>query len=1037
MEQHSSQFDLETLLLDSISGDNEKMQASYHVFMEALKEKDTFIPMFFSLLLNSSNSLAKNVALTTVSNIIKSSWPEFSSEMQNLIVNFIFNYRNFVTEENLRFFCCLVQAVDFHIFDNTELHLSFMKLFSNSNNSHLHQNVEISDHMSSETNSSKNEGNISNPVDIKLYYHYLIEMLLSFNGENGIGDIAKQIDPTLQVIMYCLNEEMLYYQACGIKATGIILDLYPDQYHRLESHVLRILEIAKNTISMPELDFLMIWRNIGSLMQIEPPEAFPLNEFFEIAFEAALKRTDICSEDRLCPLLSFRRNLEYLDRTAVKKIAQLSIEIATDYVIRVHYLPTAFLFFYDTCFKLFPHNFIYEYVRKIIAQKISSNEYASHIIALCLIKSLVEYLPHQIFNDIKMVTNCVESALKQQDVLFLSAACQIIASFHVSFMWNLVDPEFFLNLTIPLLVHENADVRVSAYEAVTRIYDIAMIPCRGSVSMILLLNDKIDETSKWRYLKLLSIAVKKQKFIEKEEAQKLEEFLIALFESNLPSNYTGAITVAIQLMIISENSIKNQILYNHVLTTLENLLQSDNLEFCFHGIHELGNWIQLTQDLTLLEKTITTYKSFERVLNLDIRNDTLLKALALYKVAFIDSMTPNHPFIERLLNEVMPLVESDSSIGVLTSVRVLKYVTLYLSPENAFATFNAIGTACVQTKEISIACKCYKAMAYVVKNCSSEIEQVILPTANHMCELYAKGELSVLEGVPPMSSDSDITLMYNSMMLFIALFHIRETTFGNISDNVQNNMNDLFVQTFNVRRFVFNELFCIYKKGNNMLNEMILYVFSTAIHSDVLTENEITILCQIADHLLFNDLHVVLIMSAAMLLSNLIIKNRISWESLNTRISVLAEWWNRCKNERHKLRGTFSSISLLVWQISFHFKRTDLPLIEESFEEFPPSHMARCPTMASVLVSFLEECFDDVPVNIKRVAAVSICRLLIRPRLELHKRGVPEPIIVKLEQVLHRLRTSDESVQQAVHEFINEVPSRLEIIADETTRDNQ
>ena len=952
--------ELENLLIDSISGDNEKMQASLNIFNEAAKEPEKLIDVFTSLISNSTNSEAVKAAMIIFVKLLQNVFSEISDESREKVVDFIVHYKEKVDRTNLKLFTHIVQVVEFYYYKNPEMNLKLLLLFH----------------------------------ETDLETRFLIEIIISFNGMNGIAEITKDIEYVLKVTLDALHDPDVYYQACGIRAVTILFSLYPDQYPALQNHINKILEIAKESPKLPDSDFKIVWRNIGELLQkIDPDYEFPMGQFVDLIF-AATERKDICPEDRLCPLLSFRKNLEYLDKEIVRKIALQSIAIAIDYVNSVHQLPTSFLFFYDSIFNIFPHSYIYNYVSKIVNDLITSGDFAKQIVALCLIKSLVEFLPHYVFNDIKLVNFVTEGALKSEDWLFICAGCQIVASFHVFFMWNLVDPELFINLTIPLMVHPHPDVRECAYLATTKIYDISLIPFKCSLIQILSQAEKIHEEDFLRYLHFIALVIKKQSYISDEELATIREFTMKLFDTSNEVALCGGLTILTRLMASNESDAKDPVIIEKVVTTLQKLFQSDNVLVVYHGIRELAKWIQISHDFTLLEQNTG---KIDEILNLDISSEALIKSLTLQKVASIDFMTPNHPFIEKLLNAALPFIESDSTLFVLTAIKVLQKVALSLAPEAASPVFNAIAKACIDTKSSFVAEKCYKVMSYILKYASPETRSAIKPAAIHMCEVYFKGELHVLDGVPPLSSDSQIPLMFSSMSLFIETFDER----------------------YEAHNFMFNELFSIYKKGNILQNELIIYVSSFAIEKNILTEPEKIYLKKRAISLLKENLHIVLLMSESMLLTSLITKGLIEWDIISSHFNIFVSWWNRCHSEKHKMRATFTTLAILIWTIASYYKTTDIPILEDSLEEFPPSNMLKISSAIDLITSTIDGNFNNISDNLKKLASISILRIFSRPLSELHRNDVSENQLVKLDSLINRLRNKNKVIQDAINEFIS------------------
>lgn len=1068
--------ELEQLLCDSISGDNNRIQNAYQSFEKASLDKESLIRSFILVIQNSTNETARNAAIIVLADIVQSNWSTLNENLQNEIYELIFSIQDNIHESNLHIFLSLAFTVHNLFYQDPEKRLRTLSLFN------FHNKSNTTGYLQLNTGVKEIDGKIQiskislddKPEDFteeqfkrrQLKVHFTIELLCSFNGDTGINEISRNLEASIQCVMIALNDENIYYQCLGIKAISILIGLYPSQIDQLHPHILRMVEIAKDSLQMQDMDFQMVWKSFADFFNIQPSEcvnrvSFLMNDFLTIIFAAA-NRTDILPENRMCPLFSFRKNLEYFEPEVLNRVAYTSIEIAVANVRSLHQLSYPYIFYYDNCFNMFSHAKVYGLSIKILNDLINSDEYCRKITALCLIKVLIIHLPHQVYIDINLFTKLTEEALKQDDVLYLEAGCQIVSSFPYYFTWNLVDPYLFLPLISPLLVHESPDVREAAYVAVENIFCISFINSFSCSSVILQQKPKVIEIDNYRFLRLLSISIKKHGYFEPEEANLIEQIALPLLSSDDPGTICGGLQIAVQLMHICEES--RSALFDKSKEIIEKLiLDFDDPQFIYLGIHELisifkmlnnekqkifklrskimSNSYSLLNDENSPSEGQTEYLNYviskysEKILfmlNLDSKDNALLKTMVLPKIAYLDSITNNHPFQDALLAVAMPFIEMQWANYVIAALKVLMRITPKMTKENAFAAFNAVGTACVKTKEVLVACVAYKVMGHIVRLSSPEIREVVLPTAHHMCTLYVKGELSVLEGVPPLTNDFDVNLMYSSMQLFISLF---------------------FEKT-EAQQYVLKELFSIYLEHKNLLtNEMILYVFSRALACDICVPEDSQRLFQLTMALLVEDQHFVLMMSTSNLVYVFVNKNCLDWEKLCPILPILVHWWARMKSERHKLRSTFSILALTFWEIAYHFKIIDklldiypnqsnsqipessqnnnepqLSLFEETFEQFPPDNLSRLEMMSKLLICFFndDQCKEIIMAhdNLFKVIASSICKFLIRPKIELTTRGVTQEMINSIHDILLFIKNNKPEVKKVIVEFIGDIQSR-------------
>lgn len=1062
-ESSEAQKQLEELLCDSISGDNQKIMTAYQFFLHLLNDPKALMSNLFYIIIHTDNSTSKNAAFIVLARIIKDNLDNFDESFCQSLFDSIFELEDIIDESNLHSYVQLVHAVH-----NKYTNFRILTLFNyhnleNGKGNHDFHYFDSNNQVEITTIQLDEDPKDFTPLEWSkrsLKAHFFIEFFTCFNGTLGIPHISSSLQDLIKINLLGLNDDQIYYQNLAIKGLSIILELFPSEIPHLTANLQRMFEISKNSLTMTEKDFKSIWNSIGDVINLDPSEIFsiyPLKNFLSINYDAA-NRTDIAAESRIIPFLSFRQAFGYVDLEDLPKFARISIDISKSYIQSTHNLPTDFIFFYDAVFNMFPHKSIYDFARALGYELLQQSDYCSNITDLCLVKSIITNLPNQIFLDIELVTTITETALRQTDILYLEAGCDIVSSFYIYFTWNLADPQIFLPLTTPLLVHEHPDVREKAYEAVHNIFRISFIHNPQSIPLILQLSPQVIEIDYSRYLGLLSVAIKNQDVIEREQMEEIIKFVFDLYESPQEQCSFGAVEVAFELMIACEESIP--ILLEKSMQIVDRLiLEHDDIQWLYFGVRMFEKYFKmetksvefkLNRKSKLINQMIHPQKKdlvnipiqvnqasinliskyAEKIfslLQIDDKTEPLMKIMLLPKIAFIDSIHPDHPFLPCLLTEIMPFIEVESPIHVVSAIKVLKRVINFLPGDLGVNAFNAIGTACVKTKELVVAGKAYKAMANIIDFSPPEKREAYLPTARHMCMLYAKGELAVLSGVPPMSTDFDFTLMYWAMHLFIAL------TF----------------EKSEMQQFVLHELFRIYiEKHNLMTNEMLLYVFSVSLKADILTEEEVENVYKITLSLLDKDIHIVLMISTATIFSTFIIKKMISDELLNRALPIFVEWWNRINHEKHVVRSTRSTMALLFLLIADQFKlidkmlqmpaslepsETTLSIIEDAFDkEFPPSNMQRVNSMTRFLISLFTDDQTKTMITsnsrLSQIIAISICKFLIRPKMFYTRYDISEMYITQLGEILDLLRKGNGDVQIAINQYIQQAQSRIDIL---------
>lgn len=961
-------------MLDSVCGDNERMSRAIGEF-DSLVEKNVsqLYAAFCELILHSTNSKAVSIALVDLTHLIRISWDKLDESLHNSAPDFVLELFRILKENDSQLFAQLLSEISLHLMDANFWQTLFAQMRGQAKTA---------------------------PV--------VIELLASNQCVPPPEFLQIFMKASVSYTLEALKGSVVYYKYRSIRAVANALNIFPDQYEQFTEHFVVLKSEMEKSVTMSESDFEQFWAACVSLFRVG---VIPYEEFDEYGYSAlilaAARRKDISAEARLIPLGSFSKILPYTSAETLLEIGKLSTELAEQYVTQASDLPLEFVFFYGNCFECFDHQQIYGAAREIVRDLMNSGVEEKMIVSMCIIKVLLEKTPQQIHRDIDFVTTHVENSLKHHNPLLVRIACKIICVFTKFFARNMVDVEVFLPRTVFLLVHPNNDVRFSASLALERLFAITPVRVPHLVQMMFAVSDKIFDTDRLRFLFLFSEAIDVQMIIEDAEAQQIVEFIKHLITSDSEDYLAGALKISIQLLKCTDNLFST--LVPIVSQLLDMGMSSENVHWKNYATWLLGEFLTVDKEITM-ELFNKHRDTIQALLEMPDASVTATKEHIAIEVSHINARTPDHPFSATLFALGMTWLESPITTTACAALKLLKRGVLYRPNDQVLAMVRMIAKICCQTKDMAVAIRCFKTLGYIVRQTKGDITAECKAIAGQLCMSFLHGELSVQNGLPPLTTDTDFGLVRELA---------KQSAFWmNPSKQIQ--------------REIFAFSMDVFQRQNIVLMELALQFWSDVVKIGGFIPEEVAQIKGIALEMMKEDIHPTLMMNNSLLVETLISHGLVTWEEMEPKFRILIKWWNSCCEIKHKMRSTMSGILILLLTIIGVF---ELPLsrfkpvfLEAILRQVPPDDVSRTDQVALMLVKILKQ--GNVMLEPCIAFVTAICKLLMCSEAVLiRKRRISPEMRADLISVVNKLRVQHKEVQEAINDFVKDDQGRKDRLA--------
>ena len=940
---------LEALLLDSVSEEADRARTAVSTFDELQKKDPTSLFNAFSaVILESNNPKAVTLAIINLSTLVTASYTELVETKQQEVTTTLLAIYQHLADHDIRYFAHLCVSVLSQFTGNNEVMLGVFGVF--------------------ETTSQKG-------------LRCTLELLAGLEFMPTHELMSLWFQELLKVTLAALQSETTYYKSLAVRAVAMLLAILPDQVDKMSEHLDLIKGEMKNSLQMTQQEFEWFWKACDRLFATDAVSFEEMTDggYLELIMSAT-KREDLVPRLRVLPLHCLNLVFPYMEIADIRTISKFSQDMAALYWRQTHELPFHLIFFYERLFDEFTHSGIFQMMREMINEAMESDDKSLHIVGLCAMKVLMEKIPNYVYTVVGEISAHIETALKSSDPSFIEAGCELLSVFPEIFAKNLADLGQFFPWLVSYMVHPNPSVRFIASEAAYRTLAISRVPCVKAVWMMFQIMDKVDEDDQLRYLSVFAKAIEGQIMVEQDEAMQVVQMVQKLVENTTNDDYLiGALTVAVKVMRYAECT--REALLPIVVELINKGLASDNNYAISACASSLGELLKVDSQMSL--KLFTHHKNkLEEIISWDEKY-TQMKQQVLIYLAHVNAVVGDHPLSDKLFDIAVTWLKSQVPDEVISALRMLKRGVLYRPEHQIVSVFRAMAEVCCSTKEMSVACMSVTCMGYMIKNAKGEAKVQCTEIGYQMAIKYFLGELLVLNHIPPLSTDIDLSLM---------LAFAKETS-------------QLLVSPNDAQRTIFQFSVGVVARQNSIKTELVFYLWTEAVKCNTFLPDEVQYIKDTALSYVVPDLAPELIMSVCYLLTSLVNANLIDWETMQPKFSVIKSWWNRGCELKHKARTTMTSILTLILTIMGNYDsvmdKSDPIILETILQQFPPDDVKHTGQVTEILIKIFDR--QNIAPRVVLAGVKAMTRLLDCSPAALVKRKVTAEMTERLRTIVKNL----------------------------------
>lgn len=383
-----------------------------------------------------------------------------------------------------------------------------------------------------------------------------------------------------------------------------------------------------------------------------------------------------------------------------------------------------------------------------------------------------------------------------------------------------------------------------------------------------------------------------------------------------------------------------------------------------------------------------------------------MKQQVLIALAHVNAVVGDHPLSEILFGIAVRWLKSPLPSEVMSALRMLKRGVLYRPDDQIVSVFKSIAELCCTTKEMNVACMCVTSMGYMIKKAKGDAKIQCTEIGYQMAIQYFLGELLVLNHIPPLSTDIDISLM---------VAFVKETS-------------SLLVCPNDAQRSIFRFTVGVVARQNSLKTELVFSLWAEAVKHNAFLPEELQFIKDTALAYLVPDMAPELMDPVCYLMSSIVNANLVDWETMKSKMGVVKLWWNRGCELKHKMLSTMASMLELMLTIIGHYEQllgTCSPVfVETILQQYPPADVKKTGQLTLAVIKVFGR--QDVPAAIAVVAVKAIIRLLVCSPAVLVKRKVTPEMKQELMDIVKHLCSLDDEVRKVVREYAAAVPSRMD-----------
>lgn len=708
---------------------------------------------------------------------------------------------------------------------------------------------------------------------------------------------------------------------------------------------------------------------------------------------------DLDSQKSIVIFESLRTVMQCFSFEQVMGILTQAIVLSIKHFELYQELPADILSIFDSAFKYFPHAQLYEFTKA----KISELSQVNIVITILLLSPLVSYAYDKLIDEINIVIEPLKFGF-QSNTLIIIEACQDVIE-NMSEHNQLIGSwqESLFPLIAPLLVSEDSEIRNSCYESLLSLFDSS---CHKSISIhyltsLLTIKTSINECNYEQYLKLIGEIIANSENISDAQVHEILEMLVPLLDISHNPNFSGvALYVLGQLICNGEFSEIETIIPNTFDASKFNLKSKNDSDTVYALIYllQLAN----TYGESVAEMLHKLWPLISKMIS---KNPHVLVMEYLLKlsceIAILSHDAAIVPQILPVLNSQFQQ-EDHEEVFIAVSSRIVR-----LLDKNQYqALLVLLIHICLECEDCDTVASGFMAIYKYLKYSIEETREDTIQKVNQIIDMFFKGTLNCLE----MRSILDPQVDINLELL---------TSFGTMVNKFVSYPSP-FVEP------VCQMFLALGSRDSTEYKNVVIQVFIDAIENGTIQPSvSMELLHGFETFMATNDEG--LQQNIVYLLIIILKNYPDFIQSVSKYLPLITQWWSAYlpnQNRYGEVLSNIASFFLLLASITM-MQNFPLQLLEQTMIMFPPTDLTETLSMCQCLLKLFGGLQNNPELDaaltpaFRVKTAIGIAKLLSEPAKKKRKMNLNQEIIGNITMVFRTLCQAQEILQSVIESLQN------------------
>lgn len=823
----------------------------------------------------------------------------------------------------------------------------------------------------------------------------------------------------LGAIIPRLNDQFIeekYEIYCQIAALAISMDNF-----EINSAGIAVLSILVKTSKNLE-GFEASFEKIDQLLEyLQSPEQQRIDQSFFWSSINSIIKNEIFPTELLTSVMNFFMNQEIDESTSllvldaiqpsiknftleqIFPLIQQIVFFSNKFIENEEKLPIEFMHYIDKCFTYFPHSQIYEFLKKIIAELLTS----STPLAITLFWPVILGAYEQVTKDLDYLIEILKAGFVSENSLIIESCALILESVSEisQIIFKCLDPLF--PVVLPLLMSSDSDIRSSAFNSIQSFFDLHDI--KNDVSFVTSLwscKEKIASDDYETYFFTLGHAISCSEQLDDSQVHEILESI----QQMITDSSSSISLVSYSLYVIG------QLINNGEFSEIESFIPStfDAVQKCLSYENEeiVYNALSYTSEISdsygetvsemlneiwpLIEKLLVSHKCKENVLQLSLVISCDIAVICKKQDAFEQ--------VSIYLDEEYNKEHYETFLKIAS--RIVK-----LADEGTYQSlFDKINEIVKNDKDLDEVKLSFRALYKFLKYAPEKLINEAIQKSAEIINMFFEGSLPCLDDMSVLNPEVDVDVdLVDYFSEFLAKFVSYPSQY--VESACENALK-------------------IANREEHEFKNLVIQIFIDAFENGTLPENVSLDLVDNLESFLSTD-DECFQQNIVYLLIIFLKKYPANIDHLSKYIPTVSEWWNQSMSNKTRYSLVIANIASLFLRIESLTSSIPQDLLDQLIDFYPPSDLSETQGMSENIITIFNRNQESKQLSpyFKGKTAIGIAKLLTESSKKLKKINLQSTTKERITDIFRSL-CQDQEILQAVMESLSKNEKRQQTISE-------